>query len=182
MRYFYFGGEFVMAAKSKTQTSRGSDFTFRNSQNFTSSDKLKEVIFLIRKLTQGAELYTKELNKKYAITSAQLNCLLALYENGPLPPSQIARHMLVNSSTVTGVIDRLEQKELVSRQRNSPDRRIINIQLTPAGKKLAEIAPPPIQQRVVDGLQQLSQSELKQIILSLNKLTKMLDLQNLEVQ
>jgi len=130
----------------------------------------------------GAELYTKELNKKYSITAAQLNCLLSLYENGPLPPSRIAKHMLVNSSTVTGVIDRLEHKGLVARQRNSPDRRVINIQLTPAGNKTAEAAPPPIQQRVVDGLKQLSAEELDQIILSLAKLTTMLDLQDIEVR
>jgi len=90
--------------------------------------------------------------------------------------------MMVKSSTVTGVIDRLEKKGLVTRQRNSPDRRIINIQLSPDGKKMAKIAPPPIQQRVVDGLQQLNPKELNQIILSLTKLTKMLDLQDLEVQ
>ena len=161
---------------------KGKNITVKNHKTTFSPDKVKEVIFLIRKLTHGAELYTKELNKKYSITSAQLNCLLALYENGPLPPSQIARHMMVNSSTVTGVIDRLEQKRLVRRQRNSPDRRIINIQLTPDGKKMAEVAPPPIQQRVVDGLQQLSPNELNLIIRSLTKLTKMLDLQDLEVQ
>jgi uncharacterized membrane protein YgcG len=47
---------------------------------------------------------------------------------------------------------------------------------------MAEVAPPPIQQRVVDGLQQLSSKELNQIIRSLTKLTQMLDLQHLEVQ
>ncbi|MGD8765712.1 MAG: MarR family transcriptional regulator [Desulfobacteraceae bacterium] len=156
-------------------------FTIKKSQQESSQDKIKEIVFLIRKLMQGAELYTKELNKKHSITAAQLNCLLALYENGPLPPSQIARHMMVKSSTVTGVIDRLEQKALVKRQRNSPDRRIINIQLTANGKKMAEVAPPPIQQRVIDGLQRLSNKELDQIILSLAKLTKMLDVQDLEV-
>jgi DNA-binding MarR family transcriptional regulator len=165
-----------------TQMTKSGNITLKNSKNKSSPDKVKEVIFLIRKLMHGAELYTKELNKKYSITSAQLNCLLALYENGPMPPSQIARHMLVNSSTVTGVIDRLEQKKLVSRQRNSPDRRIINIHLTSSGEKMAEVAPPPIQQRVLDGLQQLSQNELNQIIRSLAKLTKMLDMQDLEVQ
>lgn len=154
----------------------------RNPHNGSYPDKVREIIFLIRKLMHGAELYTKELNKKYQITAAQLNCLLALYENGPLPPSQIAKHMMVKSSTVTGVIDRLEQKGLATRQRNSPDRRIINIQLTRAGKKMADVAPPPIQQRVVDGLKQLSPEELNQIILSLTKLTKMLDLQDLEVR
>ena len=158
------------------------NITSEYSQNGFSPDKVKEIIFLVRKLMQGAEMYTKELNKKYSVTSAQLNCLLALHENGPLPPSQIAKHMMVNSSTVTGVIDRLEQKKLVRRQRNSPDRRIINIQLTPDGKKMAKVAPPPIQQRVVDGLQQLSPNELNLIIRSLTKLTKMLDLQDLEVQ
>ncbi|MGD2271155.1 MAG: MarR family transcriptional regulator [Desulfobacterales bacterium] len=153
-----------------------------NTPKQSSGGKVKEIIFLIRKLIHGEELYTKELNKKYLITAAQLNCLLALYENGPLPPSRIAKHMMVNSSTVTGVIDRLEQKALVIRQRSSSDRRIINIQLTPAGKKMAKTAPPPIQQRVVDGLQRLSPKELEQIILSLTKLSKMLDFQNLEIR
>jgi DNA-binding MarR family transcriptional regulator len=88
---------------------------------------------------------------------------------------------MVRSSTVTGVLDRLEQKALVTRQRNSPDRRVINIQLTAGGKKMAEVAPPPIQQRVFDGLQRLPNRELDQIILSLSKLTKMLDVQDLEV-
>jgi hypothetical protein len=47
---------------------------------------------------------------------------------------------------------------------------------------MAEVAPPPIQQRVFDGLQQLSSNELNQIIRSLTKLTQMLDLQDLNVQ
>jgi DNA-binding MarR family transcriptional regulator len=153
----------------------------KKSQKGFPQDKIKEIVFLIRKLIQGAELYTKELNKKHFITAAQLNCLLALYENGPLSPSQIAKHMMVKSSTVTGVIDRLERKALLTRERNSPDRRVISIQLTANGKKLAKVAPPPIQQRVFDGLQQLSNKELDQIIISLATLTKMLDVQDLEV-
>ena len=143
--------------------------------------KIKEIILLIRKLVNGAELYTKELSKNHSITSAQLNCLLALYENGPLPPSQVAKHMMVKSSTVTGVVDRLERKGLVKRERNSPDRRIINIQLTEDGKKIAEIAPPPIQQQVIEGLQKLPHSELNEIIFSFSTLTKMLDVQDIDV-
>lgn len=156
-------------------------FRIKKEQKGVSQDRSKEIIFLIRKLMQGGELYTKELNKKYQITSAQLNCLLALYENGPLPPSQIAKHMMVKSSTVTGVIDRLEQKGLVKRTRNSPDRRIITIQLTETGRALAESAPPPVQQRVIDGLRRLSPWQVNQIIAGLSKLTNMLDVQDLEV-
>lgn len=143
--------------------------------------RTKEIIFFIRKLIQGAELYTKELNKKYSVSAAQLNCLLALHENGPLPPSQIAKHMMVKSSTVTGVVDRLEQKELVRRVRNSPDRRVITIELTEIGKQLAENAPPPIQQKILDGLTRISEAEINEIIFALEKLTDMLDVQDLEV-
>lgn len=142
----------------------------------------REIIFLIRKLMQGSELFTKQLNREYQITAAQLNCLLALYENGPLPPSQIAKFMMVKSSTVTGVIDRLELKGLVTRIRNSPDRRIITIELTESGRKLAENAPPPIQQKIIDGMKRLSDLEKEQIVLALTKLTNMLDVQDLEVE
>jgi DNA-binding MarR family transcriptional regulator len=145
-------------------------------------DRVKEIIYQIRRLLQAQELYTKELNKKYQISSPQLNCLLALHENGPLPPSRIAKYIMVNSSTVTGIIDRLEQKGLVTRVRNSPDRRVITIELTEAGKKLADNAPPPIQQKIIDGLKRLPQGEIEEIIRGLTRLTHMLEVQDLPVE
>ena len=145
-------------------------------------DRTAQIIFSIRRLIQANELYTKELNKKYHISSAQLNCILALYEYGPLPPSKIARYIMVKSSTVTGVVDRLEKKGLAERMRNSPDRRVITIQLTEAGKKLAQNAPPPIQQKILDGLKQTEKTKIDQIVRSLNMLTDMLDVQDLEVK
>jgi DNA-binding MarR family transcriptional regulator len=142
---------------------------------------IKDVIYSIRRLMQAGELYTKELNKIYNISSAQLNCLLSLYENGPLPPSQIAKLIMINSSTVTGIIDRLEQKGLVKRLRISDDRRIITVELTENGKVLAEHAPPPIQWKIIDGLNKASERDVKRIASTLIKLTNMLDVQDLEV-
>jgi len=142
----------------------------------------RDVIYQIRRLIQASSLYTKELNKQYQVSAPQLNCLLALYENGPLPPSQIAKQILVKSSTVTGIIDRLEQKGLVERKRSSPDRRVIIIELTEAGRTLAKDAPPPIQQKIMDGLKNLSNDELRNISASLNVLTRMLDVHELDVE
>ena len=150
--------------------------------NVNNKDRTKDIIYSIRRLMQAGELYTKELNKKYNVSAAQVNCLLALYENGPLPPSQIAKYIMVNSSTVTGIIDRLEQKGLVKRWRISQDRRIITVQMTETGKKLAENAPPPIQQKIIDGLKRLTPHEIDQIVDSLQSLTGMLDVQDLEVE
>lgn len=145
-------------------------------------DQVREIIYLIRRLMQAGSLYTKELNKNYQVSAPQLNCLLVLYENGPLPPSRIAKLIMVKSSTVTGVIDRLEHKDLVKRMRNSPDRRVINIELTDAGKTLAQNAPPPIQQKIVDGLKRLPQNKMEAIAHNLQLLVYMLDVQDLEVE
>lgn len=142
----------------------------------------KEIIFSIRKLIQAGELYTKELNKVYNVSSAQLNCLMTLYENGELSPSQIAKNILVNSSTVTGILDRLEYKNLVQRLRISTDRRVVTIRLTEAGQGLVENAPPPIQQKIITGLKKLPDSEKEKIAKSLSDLTNMLEVQDLDVE
>jgi hypothetical protein len=54
--------------------------------------------------------------------------------------------------------------------------------LTEPGKTLAKNAPPPIQQKVLEGLRSLPYSETEKIVLGLNMLTGMLDVQDLEVE
>lgn len=141
-----------------------------------------EIIRLIRRLVQAAYLYTKELDRKYNVSAPQLNCLRVLDNDGSLPLSRLAQRIMVKSSTITGVIDRLERKGLVRRVRTASDRRIITIELTPEGRKLARNAPPPIQQQMLDGLNKLDPSQLKQIIQSLRTLTFSLDAGAIEKQ
>jgi len=76
----------------------------------------------------------------------------------------------------------LEKKGLAERRRTSADRRVITIQLTEAGKKLAKNAPPPIQQKIIDGLKKTENNTKEQIVNSLNMLSAMLDVQDLEVK
>jgi DNA-binding MarR family transcriptional regulator len=142
------------------------------------ADVIAEIVFQIKRLIQAEEYHTKALNKEYQVSAPQLNCLMALFKNGPLPPSQIARHILVESSTVTGVIDRLEQKGFVKRIRSSQDRRKIFIELTDSGRMLASFAPPPVQLKLHDGLKQLNHRELEKILEVLSMLTGLMDVHN----
>jgi DNA-binding MarR family transcriptional regulator len=88
--------------------------------------------------------------------------------------SRLAKYILVKPSTVTGIIDRLEEKGLVSRERSSLDRRVINITLTESGRRLAVEAPPPIPQSIVEALQKLTPKEREKIVSSLATLVAML--------
>jgi hypothetical protein len=66
----------------------------------------KEIIYSMPRLMQTGELYTKKLDKKYQVSVPRFNYLLTLYENSVLPLSQIAKHIIMKISTITGIYHR----------------------------------------------------------------------------
>ncbi len=75
---------------------------------------------------------------EYGITAPQSFVLFDLLDNEGSNIKDIAARVQLDSSAVTGVIDRLYKEELVKREEDHFDRRSVNIFLTPKGYKLAE--------------------------------------------
>lgn len=135
----------------------------------------REIIHSIRRIVQAGEHYSKELEKTFGVSTPQLACIQVLREQGPLPLSKIAKQIMVNSSTVTGIIDRLEKKDLVARIRDPRDRRMITIELTNRGNRLAENAPPLIPHGITQGLKSLPEEDFNKVVFGLHKLASLLD-------
>lgn len=74
--------------------------------------------------------------EKEHITFPQYNVLLEISRNGPLPMSKLGNRMLVAPANVTGLIDRMEMKGFVKRRRDSEDRRLYVVEITPIGKRI----------------------------------------------
>jgi DNA-binding MarR family transcriptional regulator len=74
----------------------------------------------------------------YGLTLAQSWILFALYINDGLGVKGLAEKLGLDSSAVTGLIDRLEKEKLLERRVDPADRRAFQICLTPKGRKLAE--------------------------------------------
>lgn len=70
---------------------------------------------------------------KENLTVSQLDILVCLDRTKGLPLSEVADRLLVTGGNVTGIIDRLENAGLVTRQRDSKDRRIVWARLTEKG-------------------------------------------------
>ena len=70
------------------------------------------------------------------ITIAQLRVMMVLYTDGPSKMSAIANQLEVALSSVTGIVDNLVKKDLVIRQADSLDRRLVICCLTSAGEEL----------------------------------------------
>ena len=86
---------------------------------------------VIRHATLG--LFAEE-----GITEPQFQALMLLVENGPMLMRKMSDEMLVTPANVTGIMDRLEEKDLVRRTSGNEDRRATIIEITPDGKALYE--------------------------------------------
>ena len=89
--------------------------------------------------------------------------------------AQVADEVHLSSSTMVGIIDRLESKNLLERKRSVTDRREVYVSITDEGKTIAQKAPIPLQDKLDTGLAQLSDSQQKAIIKSLEQLVSILD-------
>ncbi|MGI9148342.1 MAG: MarR family transcriptional regulator [Chloroflexota bacterium] len=72
------------------------------------------------------------------LTMPQLKALMCVAHNNGAPSGQIARRLGVGLSTITGIVDRLAEQDLVTRQEDPEDRRITRVRPTQRGRALVE--------------------------------------------
>ncbi len=76
------------------------------------------------------------------LTESQFGVLEILYHLGPMCPGELGQKLLKSTGNMTMVIDNLEKRAFVRRDRSTEDRRQIKIVLTDAGReKIARIFP-----------------------------------------
>lgn len=72
------------------------------------------------------------------LTFGQMRLLFLLSKHGPSPMSRVAEWLAVGLPAASGVVDRVERHGLVERQHRLDDRRVVECQLTAAGRELIE--------------------------------------------
>lgn len=104
------------------------------------------------KLMRAADSVTSRTTRAMAasdLTVSQFGVLEALFHKGALCQRDIATKILKSTGNITMVIDNLEKRGLVRRERGVEDRRYITIQLTDAGEKLIAEVFPRVQAAIV---------------------------------
>jgi DNA-binding MarR family transcriptional regulator len=113
----------------------------------------------LRRIMRAVDVQSHRLAAEYSITGPQVICLQVVQDDGPLTVTALAKLVHLGNSTVVGILDRLEQKGLVQRERSTIDRRQVLVHVTPAGRDLLLRVPSPLQDRLAAGLAQLSEKE-----------------------
>ena len=123
--------------------------------------ELYECINFILNRTQSAvHVYFKETLTPFDVTPIQYSLLKCLWDNDMQTPTMLAQALQMDASTVTGLIERLERKNLVAREYSVEDRRSISIRLTSEGRSLQAGVEAAVQQANTEALRGLTEEQI----------------------
>lgn len=102
----------------------------------------RSLFLALRRLQQAGEVHAKRLSRHGGLTPVQLLILQVLAGDERLTASALSERVSLSAATLSGMLDRLEERGLVERQRDAGDRRRQWLRTTTAGRVLLEQAPP----------------------------------------
>jgi DNA-binding MarR family transcriptional regulator len=133
----------------------------------------------LRRIMRAIDIHSRKLKSQYQLTSPQLVCLLAVVDHGPLTATTIAERVYLSASTVVGILDRLEHRGLLVRERDRSDRRVVHVSATDLGRDLAYRAPSPLQDGLARALMKLSESDQATIARSLVRIGDLMEVRDI---
>ena len=99
---------------------------------------------------------------------------------GKVTIGQLANEMSLSQATVTSILDRLEKRQLVYRERSQQDKRKVHAHLTEQAAEVLKEAPIPLQEQFTKQFDELQEWEQMMIISSLQRVAKMMDAHNID--
>jgi DNA-binding MarR family transcriptional regulator len=99
------------------------------SSDSTATDEAREIVGLFRSLRRHLVRGSRAELARSGLTAAQVSVISLLGTNGAMTLGELSRELELSHSTVSGIVDRLQAKDLVDRKPSPNDRRYVQISL-----------------------------------------------------
>ena len=139
-----------------------------------------EVLIALRKIIRATDLYSRRLSKEAGLTAPQLLIMHAIAEHEEMTMGDIANEVSLSQATVTTILDRLEKRDLLRRQRGDRDKRRVYASLTEEGRILLSRAPTPLQEEFMEQFKELREWEQSLILSSLQRVASMMNAEHID--
>lgn len=139
------------------------------------------VYHALRRIIKSLDVHSRGLNNKFNITTPQMLCLCSLARRDGITLSELGSQVNFGASTLNGIIDRLEAKELTTRTRSTEDRRKVLLHITSKGREMAEKAPSLLQDKLNNALNKLPELEQLAIAMSLERIVDLMNSEDIGV-
>ena len=117
------------------------------------------------------DAFERFIGKPFDLKKVEFSLLMLVLTNGAIPPKRLARALAVTSPNLTLLLDRLQDRGLIKRERNPADGRSQHVLLTDKGHKLARDAAAASEPMERELLGNLSRAEHAMLIELLDKLS-----------
>jgi len=134
----------------------------------------------LRRIIRATDMHSKRMVKNCGLTVPQLVVLRAIETMGDVTVKRVADHACLSQATVTTILDRLQSRSLVERNRNQQDRRVVNARLTPAGLAMVKKSPPLLHEQFIERFEALDSAEQAAILEALHKVAAMMDAESID--
>jgi DNA-binding MarR family transcriptional regulator len=143
-------------------------------------EKHEQVLISLRQIIRAIDLHSKRLERESGLTGPQLLVLQLIRNSQEVTSGVIARNVSLSQATVTSILDRLERKGMIIRERSRNDKRKVMIKLKEQGSKALEKAPALLQESFIQRFNLLEDWEQSQILSTLQRVAGMMNATDLD--
>ena len=144
------------------------------------TERIESVLIALRRVIRATDLHSRNLIKTTGLTAPQLLLLQAIRSKGEVSISKLAHEISLSQATVTNIIDRLENRGYIFREKSHLDKRKVHLYLTDKGEMVVKDAPVPLQESFVKQFRELQDWEQAMIISALQRVAQMMDAQHID--
>lgn len=141
---------------------------------------LEDVLVSLRRVIRATDMHSKYLAKTTGLTAPQILLLQAIRSRGEVTIRELAEDISLSQATVTTILDRLEKREFIYRERSKEDKRKVHAYLTDKATAVLKTAPTPLQDQFARQFEDLQNWEQAMIIASLQRVAYMMDAQHID--
>jgi len=146
------------------------------SHNINSSSARYQALLQLLRTSESLWNASRVFFERWELSPSQFNILNLLHLNSDgCTQIELSRLLIMHRSNITGLVDRLEKRELLQRKDNPADRRAYKVLLTAKGRKLIEKILPEYYEAAENVWETFPEARTKQLVGDLQKLSANLE-------
>lgn len=171
-----------MAQTAITRRKRAANAKRATQPPFRTADRVPSNVLSVlqkfRELFRVSQQHFQRIESRCGVSGAQLWAMAELRTRPGLKVSELAAALSVHLSTASNLLDKLEERQLVRRERNREDQRVVRVYLTREGERIAITAPKPAEGVIPDALSRMPAAVLARLDRDLDALLKLASVRN----
>jgi len=127
------------------------------------SEQARTIVQQLRVVYRTIQEHSRWVQKRYGLSAAQLWAVWEIYSRSGLRVSELSQVLSIHPSTASNLLDKLEKKQLVRRERSGNDQRVVRLYVTARGSELVSRTARPAQGALTDALHRLPPATLGEL-------------------